>query len=91
MKPEEFWSLQQWEFILLCHAALEEQADERRFQALMVADLMNCWRKKTVTVDHLLGISKPTVVKSADQLIGEAKQCGRTYADYCKEHGIEKC
>jgi hypothetical protein len=40
----------------LLHAAARREERERKFQAQMTANVMNCWLKRAVTVEMLLGL-----------------------------------
>ena len=50
-------------------AAAEREERERRFQAAMTANLMNCLIRERVTADDLLGVPrKPAVMRTPDEM-----------------------
>ena len=58
----EFWSMTPFELELVVEAAGEQEAISRRWQATMVANLINCVGrplKRAITAEQILGIAPP--------------------------------
>jgi len=55
LKPAEFWSLTLIEFDLYCEGRQLKQRGEIELVAWQCANFMNCFTKKKITVNKLLG------------------------------------
>jgi hypothetical protein len=94
--PAQTFELTLYELNLMLEGWEERELIARRFQAGLVAELMNIsgkYLKKRITGDALLGLDengkrlKRKKSTSKEKLILEAKKRNRTYADYLSEHG----
>jgi hypothetical protein len=89
--PAEAMRLTVYQLNLMLEAESEEKLAKKRFQAALVAELMNMegkTLKNRVTGDQLLGLKKATGLSaSARKFRAGLKKKKRTYEDYLKEHG----
>jgi hypothetical protein len=94
--PAQTFELTLYELNLMLEGWEERDLIARRFQAGLVAELMNIsgkYLKKRITGDTLLGLDengkrlKRKKATTKEKLILEAKKRNRTYADYLSEHG----
>lgn len=59
----------------MLEASAQREERERRFQAAMTANLMNCLVRDRVTVEDLLGLpARPTAGKGPDQMSGQERE-----------------
>ena len=64
LMPSEFWALSLQEFDAVCRGHQIAKKHDTHALAWATANLMNCWVKKKITVNKLLGASEKQTISS---------------------------
>ena len=68
LSPSEFWALSLTEFSAVCEGNKIAKKHEMHSLAWSTANLMNCWVKKKITVNKLLGNQDQKTLESGSDI-----------------------
>lgn len=68
LTPSEFWALSLQEFDAVCKGHQVAKKHEIHTVAWATANLMNCWVKKKITINKLLGNSEKQTLSSGNDI-----------------------
>ena len=72
--PSEFWGLSLREFEAVCKGHQVAKKSDVQVLAWATANLMNCWVKKKITVEKLLGSQDRETISSGSDIKEQVKK-----------------